>query len=304
VIAGSPILVLGSKGQLARALACRGAVEAHPIVCRGRPVADIADAPALQRLFAELAPLAVVNAAAFTAVDAAEANAATAYAVNAEGPEHVGRLCRERQIPLIQISTDYVFDGAGRTPYRESDAVAPLCVYGASKAAGEDAIRRTCPQHLILRTAWLYGMEGRNFLTSMIRLGTEREELSIVDDQRGSPTWTEDAAAAIITILRSILAGNPPAPWGTYHLTGGGETTWFGFAREIFGLRTAAGHRVPRLKAITAAEHAAPARRPTYSVLDNGKIGTALGIRLRPWQKSLAQCMGRSQCRPSAEKVA
>jgi len=298
-----PILVIGAEGQLARALGRRKVVDGHPILCRGRPDADIADPRTLQRLFGELAPIAVVNAAAYTAVDKAEEDRATAFAVNAEGPEHLARLCRNAQIPLIQISTDYVFDGTGRTPYRETDAIAPLGVYGASKAAGEGAVRQTCPRHLILRTSWLYSMDGHNFLKSMIRLGAGHDELAIVDDQHGTPTWTHDISAAIVAILRRVLA-EEDGPWGTYHLTSSGQTTWLGFAAEIFRLGAAAGLKTPRLKAITTAEYPASVRRPAYSVLDNSKIAMTFDIRLPPWQMSLAQCFAHSQSLASEEKVA
>jgi dTDP-4-dehydrorhamnose reductase len=298
-----PILVIGAGGQLARALGRRKVVDGHPILCRGRPEADIADPLALQRLFGELSPVAVVNAAAYTAVDKAEEDRASAFAVNAEGPEHLARLCRNAQIPLIHISTDYVFDGTRRTPYRETDAIAPLGVYGASKAAGEAAVRQTCPRHLILRTSWLYSMDGHNFLNTMIRLAGVHDELSIVDDQHGTPTWTHDVSAAIVAVLRRLLADGG-GPWGTYHLTNSGQTTWFGFAAEIFRLGAAAGLKTPRLKAITTAEYPASARRPAYSVLDNSKIGTAFDFCLPPWQTSLAQCFAQSQSSASEEKVA
>jgi dTDP-4-dehydrorhamnose reductase len=290
-MAGLPILVIGAEGQLARALGRHKRIDGHPIVCRGRPDAEVTDASALQRLFNACAPAAVVNAAGYTAVDAAEADAGSAFAVNAEGPEHLARLCRDRQIPLVQVSTDYVFDGGRQTPYCETDPIAPLGVYGASKAAGEAAIRRVHTQHVILRTAWLYSLDGHNFLNSMRRLGAEREEISVVDDQVGSPTWTADLAAAIVTILRPLLTNAADDRWGTYHLTSRGATTWHGFAREIFRLAAAAGHPTPRLEAITTAAYAAPAARPAYSVLDNSKIEAAFGIRLPPWQASLARCL-------------
>lgn len=290
-MAGLPILVIGAGGQLARALGRLKRIDGHPIVCRGRPDADVTDPSALQRVFNACAPAAVVNAAGYTAVDEAQREASSTFAVNAEGPEHLARLCRDRQIPFVHVSTDYVFDGTGQTPYRETDEIAPLGVYGASKAGGEAAIRRTHARHVILRTAWLYGRDGQNFLNAMQRLGAERDELSIVDDQHGSPTWTGDVAAAIATILRRLLTNPSENLWGTYHLTSRGETTWLGFAAEIFRLRAAAGHRIPHLKAITTQEYAAPAPRPAYSVLDTRKIEAAFGICLPPWQASLARCL-------------
>lgn len=292
---GSTILVIGASGQLARALARLRSPDEYPVVCRGRPEADVADPLALQRLFEELSPAAVVNTAAYTAVDKAEAEPDLAFAINAAGPERLAAMCRDRCIPLIHVSTDYVFDGIARTPYEETHPIAPLGSYGASKAAGETAVRRSCPQHVILRGGWLYSMDGHCFLNTILRLGAQREELCIVDDQHGAPTWTHDLAAAIAAIVRRLLATQDHDLWGTYHLTAAGETTWFGFAEEIFRLRAVAGHSVPRLKSITTAEYPTPARRPAYSVLDNGKIGAAFGIRLPHWRDGLARCLARAR---------
>jgi len=303
-MAGLPILVIGAEGQLARALGRLKYIDGHRIVCRGRPDADVTDPSALQRLFSACAPAVVVNAAGYTAVDGAQREAASAFAVNAEGAERLARLCRDRQIPFVHVSTDYVFDGTGQTPYRETDPTAPLGVYGASKAAGEASIRRVHPRHVILRTAWLYSRDGHNFLNTMLRLDAERAEISVVDDQRGSPTWTGDVAAAIATILRRLLTNPTEDLWGTYHLTSRGETTWLGFAAEIFRLNAAAAQRTPRLKAITTQAFAAPAPRPAYSVLDTRKIEAAFGISLPPWQASVARCLADGRAATAQEKVA
>jgi dTDP-4-dehydrorhamnose reductase len=303
-MAGFRILVVGARGQLARGLERCGARDGHTIICRGRPDADLTDPLSLQRLFTEFIPDAVVNAAAYTAVEKAEEERSAAFAVNAEGAEHLARLCAERNLPLIHISTDYVFDGTQRTPYHEGDAIAPLGVYGASKAAGEGAIRRLCSRHVILRTAWLYSMEGQNFLTTMLRLGAAREELLVVSDQYGTPTWTHDVAGAILAVLRRVSTDGQDAPWGTYHLTADGTTTWFGFAAEIFRLAHAAGQKVPRLKAIGTADYPSAVRRPLYSVLDNSKIASAFDIRLPAWQLSLARCFAESQSAASNTKPA
>jgi dTDP-4-dehydrorhamnose reductase len=300
-MAGLPILVIGAEGQLARALGRHRRIDSHPIVCRGRPNADVTDPSALQRVFGAYAPAAVVNAAGYTAVDEAEGEARSAFAVNAEGAERLACLCRDRQIPLVHVSTDYVFDGTGQRPYCETDPIAPLGVYGASKAAGEADIRRAHAGHVILRTAWLYSRDGQNFLNAMLRLGAEREEICVVNDQLGTPTWTGDVAAAIVTILRRLLTNSTENLWGTYHLTNRGETTWLGFASEILRLSAAAGHPTPRLKAVTTDQYAARAARPAYSVLDNRKIEAAFGIRLPPWQVSLARCLAAAK---AEEKVA
>jgi dTDP-4-dehydrorhamnose reductase len=301
-----PILVIGAGGQLARALARFSAVLDHPVVCRGRPGADLANPASLQKAFDELTPVAVINAAAYTAVDKAEEEPEASFAANAAGPEALATLCDERGLPLIHVSTDYVFDGTGRVPYTETDAIAPLGVYGASKAQGEAAVRRVCPRHVILRTSWLYSMEGRNFLTTMLRLGATREELGIVNDQHGTPTWAHDVAGAICTIARQLIADRREDAWGTYHLTGAAETTWFGFASEIFRLAAARGSKVPRLKPIATKDYPTLARRPSYSVLDTSKIRSAFAISLPGWQKSLAQCFadGSEIKHPSKAHVA
>ena len=303
-MAGLRILVVGARGQLARGLERSGARDGHTVFCRGRPDADLTDPLSLQRLVTELTPDAVVNAAAYTAVEKAEEERSAAFAVNAEGVESLARLCRDRDLPIIHVSTDYVFDGTRRSPYGEAEAIAPLGVYGASKAAGDAAIRGLCDRHVILRTAWLYSMEGQNFLTTMLRLGAMRDELSIVNDQHGTPTWTHDVADAILTILGTVISSEQDGLWGTYHLTADGATTWFGFAAEVFRLAQAAGHKVPRLKAIATADYPSAVRRPLYSVLDNSKIATAFGIRLPEWQSSLARCFAESQSAASSTKPA
>ncbi len=199
------------------------------------------------------------------------------------------------------MSTDYVFDGTKRAPYRETDQIGPLSVYGASKAAGEAAIRATWAQHIILRTAWIYSSDGHNFLNTMIKLGAQRDELQVVDDQCGSPTWADDVAGAIVHIIPQLLSGPTTDLWGTYHLTNAGETTWFGFASEIFRLAAETGRKVPRLTAIPSEKYPTLAKRPAYSVLDTAKIATAFGVRLPAWQASLARCV---EAQPTAALVA
>jgi dTDP-4-dehydrorhamnose reductase len=233
----------------------------------------------------------VINASAYTAVDRAESDRADAFAVNAEGPEHLARLCRDFGAPLVHLSTDYVFDGTARRPYRETDPIAPLGVYGASKAAGEEAIRIVWPHHLILRTAWLYSNDGHNFPNTMLRLGAERGELSIVDDQTGSPTWAQDVADAVLSLVPRLIAREADFPWGTYHVTNEGQVSWYGFATEIFRIARDAGKRSPVLKPITTAEYPTPAQRPAFSVLDTRKFRTAFGFGLPHWQASLSSCL-------------
>ncbi len=294
------VLVIGANGQVARALAWRSHQVPFKLVCSGRGSLDITAPASLEAEFRRVAPSLVINAAAYTAVDRAESEPAMAFAVNAHGPADLAGLCRDFGVPLVHLSTDYVFDGTGRRPYLETDAIAPLGIYGASKAAGEEAIRRLWPQHIILRTAWVYGNDGHNFANTMLRLGTERSELSIVDDQIGSPTWAQDIADAVLRLVSPLLSHEPDAHWGTYHLTNEGHTSWYGFAAEIFRIAREAGKATPALRAIATAEYPTAARRPAYSVLDTAKIHTAFGIRLPQWQVSLARCLGQ---RFSTERV-
>lgn len=286
----APIAVVGLKGQVARALVRVAQKRGVALAAGGRPEVDVNDARSLSGLLDRLKPRLVVNASAYTAVDKAESEPEAAFRVNAEGPARLAHICAAAGVPLIHLSTDYVFGGTGNSPRFESDPIQPAGVYAASKAAGEAAIRDSLERHLILRTSWVYDESGQNFLRTMLRLAATRDEIGVVDDQRGSPTYAGDLAGAILD-----LATLPPAvlerSWGTYHLTNAGETTWAGFAREIFALAGALGLATARVKPITTAEYPTPAARPAYSVLDNGKIARAFGIRLPPWQDALGRCL-------------
>ena len=285
------VLVIGAGGQIAQALA-RGAMRRSiAVTCHGRDSVDVSDQASLAALFQARAPALVVNAAAYTAVDRAESDKDCAFSVNAEGPLHLARLCREIGVPLVQLSTDYVFDGLGQKPYVETATTAPLGVYGASKAAGEDAVRSTWYQHLILRTAWVYSNDRHNFLQTMLRLGEERNELAIVCDQIGTPTWAEDVSDAILRLVPRLTSPERDAAWGTYHLTNNGQASWFDFASEIFRFVRESGGQAPSLKPITTAEYPTAARRPQYSVLDTSKFQGAFGFGLPPWKVSLARCL-------------
>ncbi len=285
----SAVLVIGGSGQLAGALSRLGSLAGRPIVAAGRPRADLADKASLEALFEDTGPALVINAAAYTAVDKAEAEPDQAFLLNAEGPGALARLCAEAGIPLIHVSTDYVFDGTGTRPYREDDPVAPLGVYGASKAEGEGRVRAALARHVIARTAWVYSEQGSNFLKTMLRLGAERRLLSVVDDQRGSPTYAADLASALATIGAAILEPGF-GKWGTYHLTNAGETTWYGFAREIFKVAGEQGRSVPQLEPIATSDYPTPARRPAYSVLDPTKARVAFGLEMADWREALKRC--------------
>ncbi|HUE47287.1 MAG TPA: dTDP-4-dehydrorhamnose reductase [Aestuariivirgaceae bacterium] len=280
------ILVIGRSGQVARALA------RYPgVVTVGRPDADLANPKTLAAVIARHAPAAVVNAGAYTAVDAAEAERDEAFAVNAAGAGHLARACAGADVPLVHISSDYVFDGSATRPWLEDDEIAPLSAYGTSKAEGETQVRDAGGRHVILRTSWIYSETGRNFLTTMLRLGGQRPELAIVDDQLGAPTYAADVAAAIARIVAA--AETRDDIWGTYHFANAGSTTWFGFAAEIFAQSQARGRPVPKLKPITTAEYPTPARRPAYSVLDTAKFTRVFGNVPPDWREALTRCMAR-----------
>ncbi|OYW55972.1 MAG: dTDP-4-dehydrorhamnose reductase [Hyphomicrobium sp. 32-62-53] len=285
------IAVVGREGQLAQCLRIQGRARGHYVHAAGRPDVDLTKPETVGAWLDQVKPGLVVNAAAYTAVDKAETECEQAFLINATGAGELSRLCAAASIPLIHISTDFVFDGTRRRPYVETDTVLPLGTYGTSKAAGEMAVQRACPQHVILRTSWIYSAHGNNFLKTMLRLGAERAELGVVDDQRGSPTSAHDLADAILEIAPRLAAATDPSLWGTYHVTGAYETTWHGFAAEIFRQAAIRGATVPRLKAITTAEYPTPARRPAYSVLDNTKFLETFGFALPDWRASLSRCM-------------
>lgn len=232
----------------------------------------------------------VVNAAAYTAVDRAEAEAAAAFAANCDGPARIAEACAVRRLPFIHLSTDYVFDGTKAQPYGETDRVNPLGVYGASKEAGEAAIRKALRQHVILRTAWVYSPFGHNFLKTMLRLGAERPELGVVDDQHGCPTAAADIAAAIIKIAARLAAGESYG-FGTFHYVGAGICTWYQFAEAIFSEAARFGRSIPRLRPITTAEYPTPARRPANSALDCTRIRDIYDVSSVPWRQSMVNCI-------------
>ena len=252
-------------------------------------VADFDCPDSLAALVQRVAPAIVVNAAAYTAVDKAEDDVDAAFRTNAEAPGVLARACALRDIPFVHYSTDYVFDGQGSRPYREDDPTAPLGVYGASKLAGEDAVRSVGGRHLILRTAWVYGRHGHNFMKTMLRLGAERDELRVVADQVGTPT-----PAALIADVTTELLGLRDAPSGTFHLTPRGETSWHGFAEAILEEALARGliPRAPKVIPVATSDYPTRARRPGYSRLDIGRLEQVLGRALPEWRTGLRQVLG------------
>lgn len=270
------VLVVGAGGQLGRELVGLGATGLTRAEC------DIAQTGAAARALDEHRPEAVVNCAAWTRVDAAEQERGAAFRANADGPALLAQVCNRAGVLLLHVSTDYVFDGTATSPIPEDAPTHPLGVYGESKLAGEEAVRAAASLHQIVRTSWLYGQDGPNFVLTMLRLGAEREELRVVADQRGAPTWTGHLAPALLRLLEH---GAP----GTYHLTNSGETTWCDFARAIMA---AAGLRA-RVEPTTTAEYGAPAPRPAYSVLDNAAWRSLGEAPLPGWNEGLAAYLRR-----------
>jgi len=289
------ILLTGANGQvgweLRRTLATLGRV-----VAVDSKAMDLTDPDAIRRVVADATPRVIVNPAAYTAVDKAESEPDRARAVNAEAPGLLAEAAARSGALLVHYSTDYVFDGRGETPWREDAPTGPLNVYGATKLAGEQAIAASGCRHLIFRTSWVYGARGANFLLTMRRLMRERPELKIVDDQMGAPTWCRSLAEATAQVLAQVTSpargADKPEPWGVYHMTNGGQTSWYGFARAILdleGLETP-----PRLVPIPSSDYPTPARRPLNSRLDNGKLERVFGLRLPDWQDALKLCLDRT----------
>lgn len=294
------ILLLGANGQVGHALRATLAPlgELVPATRDGAlddgtrcEAADFDRPDALAALVARIAPQVVVNAAAYTAVDRAEDEPDAAMRVNAAAPAAIATACAGIGALLVHYSTDYVFDGSATRPYREDDPVVPLGVYGATKLAGEQAIGASGCRHWILRTAWVYGLHGHNFLRTMLRLGAERNELRVVDDQVGTPTSARLVAEATAHALRHHAA----AASGTWHLTATGATSWHGFAQEIFRQARASGHlaAAPRVVPIPTAAYPTRARRPAFSCLDTAAFRAAFGAVLPDWREDLARVLGR-----------
>ena len=280
------ILVFGASGQIGREV-CRAAwPPRYAILPLDRKAVDITKSAAVSAMLARETPDLVINLAAYTAVDRAESEPEVAWAANCAGAAHIAGACDESATPLVHLSTDYVFDGRKTGPYREEDAVGPLGVYGRSKEAGERAVRAAVARHMILRTAWVFGAYGANFVKTMLRLAAERPVLRVVADQRGCPTAAADIAAALMVIAAHIERGK--AKWGTYHFVGAGATSWHSFAQAIFDQAAPQLAACPQVEPITTGQYPTPARRPMNSVLDCRKIEEVFGISSPPWRTALA----------------
>ena len=289
-------MLFGARGQLGREIQQIASSAGFAVAALGRDQADIADPESVRRAFTPV-PQIVINAAAYTAVDRAESEPELAFKVNSDGPANVAAACSEFGVPLIHISTDYVFDGSEHGPWKEDDPTSPLSVYGASKLAGEIAVRSLIDHHVIIRTAWVYAWHGQNFVRTMLRVGAERDEVRVVNDQTGCPTSATDLAEACLAVADGLLCNNPR--WGTYHYCGRGETTWYGFAQEIFRQSETYGRVGPRVVPIATSDYPTAASRPMNSVLDCSRIEKDYGVGRPRWQTSLQRVVA-ALCGPGA----
>lgn len=280
------ILILGSKGQvgweLRRTLAPLGEIIAHD-----RTTLDLSCPTSLSRKIQEIQPQVIVNAVAYTAVDKAETDQETCYAINAKAPQQLAQDAKNLQALLIHYSTDYVFDGKSAHPYKEQDSTNPQNIYAKSKLEGDQAILSSGCSHIILRTSWVYGTRGQNFLRTMLRLGQQKDLLKIVDDQIGAPTWSRLIAEATAQVIARYNGQD-----GLYNLTSGGKTSWFGFAQAIFDLYSLKNeYKVPQLNNIPSSEYPVPAKRPQNSLLCQDKLFQTFQIKMPDWKDALEMCI-------------
>lgn len=281
------VLITGARGQVGQELML-SAPHDWQVSGFGSSELDISDAQQVRAVLQSLQPQLIINAAAYTAVDKAETDSQRAHAVNHLGAENLAKAAQQVDCPLLHISTDYIFAGQHAKPYTEEDVPAPSSVYGASKWLGEQAITSCCKRHIILRTSWVFGLHGNNFVKTMLRLGQERDTLSIVSDQVGGPTSARSIAHALWQIAEQYKnSGN--SIWGTYHFSGAPTCSWYDFANEIFTQASALKliERCPTLKPINTSDYPTPAQRPAYSVLDNSKISQQLKIAQSDWKNEL-----------------
>lgn len=287
------ILVTGVGGQVGGALVPAAEAAGFIVLPAPRDELDLARSGSIEAYLDGSRPDIVVNCAAYTAVDQAEKERDLAFAINAEAPDRLALWCGRHDRPFIHLSTDYVFPGDATRPYREEDPTGPSSVYGASKLEGERRVREACHCHLIVRTAWVYAAEGKNFVRTMLRLGRERDVLSVVADQRGCPTAADSIAQALCVVLQKLRAEGAEAIAGTYHYVDRGETTWHGFAERIFARVESRWGRRPVVNPITTDQYPTPAKRPGYSVLDTAKFQAVFGMTPPAWQDSLDRVLTR-----------
>jgi dTDP-4-dehydrorhamnose reductase len=298
------IAVTGKEGQVVRSMRELGPVMDVEVIAVGRPELDLMDPDTVLRALKAAKPDAIVSAAAYTAVDRAEADCEVAFAVNGKGAEAVAKAARMLRVPLLHLSTDYVFDGTKIGRYVETDLTAPASVYGASKLMGERLVAATMDDYAIFRTAWVYSHHGQNFLRTMLRLGQNHSTLAIVADQRGCPTSAIDIGRAMILAARKLVVSNDNNLRGLFHLTGSGEATWADFAREIFSAAEAHGRQPVVIDAITSDQHASIAKRPRNSRLSTEKLLKSYGIALPDWQHSAKDVVNILLSQPTEKNYA
>ena len=287
------LLIIGSKGQLGSELVRECKRNDFSFLALDLPEFNITDPSQVKKTLADFKPSIVINASAYTNVDMAETEPEIAYTVNSDGPANLAVSCDKNRIPIIHISTDYVFDGSKGQPYAESDPVSPLGIYGKSKEKGESKLRSILKQHIILRTSWLYSAYGNNFVKTMLKLGKEKEIIKVVSDQYGCPTCAADLAEAVVDISKQITQ-NFKIAWGTYHYCGLGITTWHEFAKAIFEIASQyQNYKVSSVEAITTAQYPTKTKRPAFSALDCGLFKKHFGINIKPWQESLEKTIER-----------
>jgi len=288
------IFVAGGTGQVALSLKEAAVKAGVELKTAGRPDFDVTDPAGMQATIKAYKPTAIINAAAYTAVDAAEDDEKNAVAINGAGAGALAAIAADMNVPFLHISTDYVFDGTKDGAYVEGDPVAPQGAYGRSKLAGEQAVMEANPRAMIFRTAWIFSPFGKNFCKTMLALASNRDELSIVADQFGNPTYAPDIADALLAVIAKATAnGWRPELAGIYHLAGTGDTNWHGFAKRIFEEGGKHGHKVPIANAISTADYPTPAKRPANSRLDCTKLETTFRVTMPQWQESTAICVKR-----------
>ena len=280
------VAVTGREGQVARSLAELGASRGIEILPVGRPALDLQEQAGILPALSAVKPDVIVSTAAYTAVDKAESERELAFSINGGGAGAVARAARSLDVPVLHLSTDYVFDGGGTRPYREDDPTGPVSAYGASKLEGERLVAAATPDHAIFRTAWVYSPFGANFVKTMLRLGESRSVVGVVADQTGCPTSAHDIAGTVLSAAEGLVADRSPALRGIFHLTGSGEANWADFAEHVFSIAAALGRPPVTVRRITTADYQTPARRPANSRLSGEKLAGIYGIRLPNWRSS------------------
>ncbi len=288
------LLIAGWQGQVARALVEMAPGRPDVTACAvGRAALNICEAKSIERALSAISPTVVINSAAYTAVDKAESEAERAFALNRDGARLLAEAAAKRGIPIIHISTDYVFDGTKREPYIESDATSPVTVFGRSKLDGEQAVRDANPRHIILRTSWIFSPFGRNFVKTMLTQAEAQPRVRVVEDQRGSPTYAPHLVTSILALAGIVSRADAEGPWGVYHAANAGTATWRELAEETFARSRTLGGPSAEVEGIRSADYPTPARRPANAQLDCSKLSQTFGLQLPPWQDGVASCVAR-----------